>query len=125
MLDGTGHDKTLDWWALGILIYELLSGIPPFYNTDKKIMFNNIRHGKILWPNKKEHGFSFSKEAMDLINQLLIRDKSKRLGAQGDSEQILSHRFFRGTNVKKVLDKKFKAPYKPAANDLSRIEIDA
>lgn len=82
MLDGTGHDRTLDWWALGILIYELLAGIPPFYHhSDLNIMFNNIRYGKILWPNKKEHGFSFSKEATDLITQLLIRDKSKRLGA--------------------------------------------
>lgn len=42
MLDGTGHDKTLDWWALGILIYEMLAGIPPFYDKDQSIMFNNI-----------------------------------------------------------------------------------
>ena len=39
MLAGTGHDKTVDWWALGILIYELLSGIPPFYDKDHTIMF--------------------------------------------------------------------------------------
>lgn len=67
MLDGTGHDKTLDWWALGILIYELLAGIPPFYNTDHTVMFQNIKYGTILWPNKKDHGFSFSKDAMDII----------------------------------------------------------
>ena len=39
MLIGNGHDYTIDWWALGILIYELLAGIPPFYNKDMKIMF--------------------------------------------------------------------------------------
>ena len=42
MLAGTGHDKNVDWWALGILIYELLSGIPPFYDKDHSIMFENI-----------------------------------------------------------------------------------
>jgi serine/threonine protein kinase len=39
MLEKSGHDKNIDWWALGILIYELLAGIPPFYNKDMKIMF--------------------------------------------------------------------------------------
>lgn len=57
MLAGTGHDKTVDWWALGILIYELLSGIPPFYDKDHSIMFENIRKGEIYWPDQKEHGF--------------------------------------------------------------------
>lgn len=67
MLDGTGHDNTVDWWALGILIYELLAGIPPFYDQDHQVMFKNIRSGEVLWPNVKEHGFSISKDATDLI----------------------------------------------------------
>jgi serine/threonine protein kinase len=81
MLEGTGHDKTVDWWALGILIYEMLTGIPPFYNQDQALMFQNIKKADILWPNKKEHGFSLSKEAQDLISRLLNRDRTKRLGA--------------------------------------------
>lgn len=89
MLAGTGHDKTLDWWSLGILLYEMLAGIPPFYDQDHAVMFQNIRSSEILWPNKKEHGFSLSKEAIDLISQLLNRDRYKRLGANGDAEEIL------------------------------------
>lgn len=42
MLDGSGHDKTVDWWALGIIAYELLSGIPPYYDKDHSVMFQNI-----------------------------------------------------------------------------------
>ena len=117
MLDGTGHDKTVDWWALGIVIYELLSGIPPFYHTDHSIMFNNIQKGEILWPSQKEHGFHFSKEATDLIKQLLTRDRTKRLGAKNDSDEILAHKFFKGVNVKKILERKFKAPYLPLSKD--------
>lgn len=51
MLDGSGHDKTLDWWALGIIVYELLSGIPPYYDRDHATMFKNIQTGDILWPD--------------------------------------------------------------------------
>lgn len=50
MLERKGHDKNVDWWALGILIYELLAGIPPFYNKNVNTMFQNIQYGEILWP---------------------------------------------------------------------------
>jgi serine/threonine protein kinase len=45
MVEGIDYDKNVDWWALGILIYELLAGIPPFYNKDDNVMFNNILKG--------------------------------------------------------------------------------
>ena len=85
MLEGTGHDKTVDWWGLGILVYELLAGIPPFYDKDHSSMFQKILKGEIPFPNKADHGFGFSKDAMNLIVNLLNRDKTKRLGAKKDS----------------------------------------
>lgn len=103
MLDGTGHDKSVDWWSLGILLYEMLAGIPPFYDNDHTTMFQNIKNADILWPNKKEHGFVISREASDLITKLLQRDRFKRLGAAGDAEEILSHKFFKGINTKKII----------------------
>ena len=57
MLNGTVHDKTVDWWALGILLYELLAGIPPFYDRDHSLMFQKILKADILWPSAKDHGF--------------------------------------------------------------------
>lgn len=71
MLLGKRHDKNVDWWALGIMIYELLAGIPPFYNKDTTVMFNNIKNMEILWPNMQENKFEFSKDAIDVIQQLL------------------------------------------------------
>ena len=58
-----------------------------------------------------------------MIKKLLLKDKTKRLGAQGEDE-ILKHKFFRGINVKKVMAYKFKAPYVPEKTDLNDIEID-
>jgi serine/threonine protein kinase len=45
MINGSGHDETLDWWTLGVLIYEMLIGIPPFYNKNKHKMYYMIENG--------------------------------------------------------------------------------
>lgn len=124
MLQGQSHDKNVDWWALGILIYELLAGIPPFYNKDVNTMFMNIQQGDILWPDMHENGFQFSRDATDLIRKLLNRDPAERLGSKNDWEEILQHRFFKGVNVQKIIDRKFKGPYKPPKNDLNDIRVD-
>lgn len=99
MLLGKSHDKNVDWWALGIMIYELLAGIPPFYNKDTTVMFNNIKNMEILWPKMDENKFEFSKEAVDVIKKLLQRDPTKRLGFKNDADEILQHKFFRGINI--------------------------
>ena len=113
MLTGSGHNKTVDWWALGILIYEMLAGIPPFYDKDVNQMFQNIQKANINWTNKQDNGFKFSKDVKDLIIKLLKRDKNKRLGAKNDADDILAHKFFRGINTTKILSRVFKAPYIP------------
>ena len=57
MIDGkSGHDHTLDWWALGVLLYEMLIGIPPFFNSNKNQMYFLIQHSPIRWPDKQKHG---------------------------------------------------------------------
>jgi serum/glucocorticoid-regulated kinase 2 len=80
MINGTGHDQCLDWWTLGILIYEMIVGIPPFYNQNKHKMYFLIESGPIRWPSKEKHGFEVSAEAQDLLSKLLDKDKTKRLG---------------------------------------------
>lgn len=59
-----------------------------------------------------------------MILQLLNRDKSKRLGAKSDADEVLAHKFFKGINIKKIVDRKFKAPYIPAKADTTEIQID-
>ena len=70
MIVGSGHDHTLDWWALGILVYEMIIGIPPFYNKNKHQMYYFIQHAPIRWPDREKHGLSVSEEAKDLISRV-------------------------------------------------------
>ena len=79
MIVGSGHDKTLDWWALGILIYEMIIGIPPFYNPNKNQMYYLIQHAPIRWPERTKHGIEVSSKAKDLISKVSAQLESKLL----------------------------------------------
>jgi serine/threonine protein kinase len=63
MITGSGHDHTIDWWTLGILIYEMIVGIPPFYNSNKHKMYKLIEEGSIRWPTVEKHGFIVTQDA--------------------------------------------------------------
>ena len=77
MLERTGHNLTIDWYMLGVLLYELLVGVPPYFSTDRDTLFDNIRNGALLIPKK------LSQEVRSLLVSLLCRTNTKRLGANG------------------------------------------
>lgn len=79
VLDGKGYDKSADWWSLGILTYEMMFGLPPFYHNSQKEMFRKIKEGEFRFSDKVK----VSDEAKDFIVKLLNRDPKKRLGSQG------------------------------------------
>ncbi|GBM92702.1 Protein kinase DC2 [Araneus ventricosus] len=74
IIQSKGHNKAVDWWALGILIYEMLAGFPPFFDTNPFAIYEKILAGKIDWPKH------IDPIAKDLIKKLLVPDRAKRLG---------------------------------------------
>jgi serine/threonine protein kinase len=55
MVDGTGHDFGVDWWAVGVLVYEMLIGVTPFFNRNKQVLMSKIRHSKVVFPDRAHY----------------------------------------------------------------------
>ncbi|XP_051119248.1 probable serine/threonine protein kinase IREH1 [Andrographis paniculata] len=94
ILLGTGHGFTADWWSVGVILFELIVGIPPFNAEHAQKIFDNILNRKIPWPRVPDE---MSLEAFDLIDRLLTEDPSQRLGA-GGAPEVKQHPFFRDIN---------------------------
>jgi serine/threonine protein kinase len=84
-----GHGKAVDWWSLGALLYEMLTGLPPWYSRDRNKMFQSIRSAPLQFPSL------VSAEARSLIGGLLTRDPRQRLGGSEDVEEIKNHPIFK------------------------------
>ena len=76
-------NKTIDWWSLGIILYEMICGIPPFNDNSVENIFHNILNRAIVWPPIGEGDDCMSSECKDLIEKLLDMNHKTRLGANG------------------------------------------
>lgn len=110
VINGTSlKDPGIDWWSVGVILFEFLTGIPPFNDESPEKIFENILEHKIPWDNTNigyEEG-CITPEAQDLINKLLEKNPKKRLGSKGVNE-IKNHIFFKGITKNKKQKSKFK-----------------
>ncbi|GER37585.1 kinase [Striga asiatica] len=83
ILLGKEHGYAADWWSVGIILFELITGIPPFNADHPENIFDNILNRKIPWPSVPDE---MSCQAQDLIDRLLVHNPDERLGAKGASE---------------------------------------
>jgi len=91
---GGSNEKSIDWWSMGVILYQFLVGIPPFCGETIEEVFDNIENLRIEWPSIGYEEDCISPEAADLIQKLLNPDSNQRLGAHG-VEEIKNHPFFK------------------------------
>jgi len=116
VLKGKGYGKAVDWWSFGSLVYEMLTGLPPFYSQDVQEMYRKIMTEKLKFPQ------TMSENAVALLEALLQRDVNLRLK---DPPQIKQHAFFQGINWDALFAKKVPPPYIPpvtSEDDISQID---
>jgi len=107
-----GHGKPVDWWTLGILIFEMIVGQPPFCDEEPMGIYQKILAGKVYFPKY------FDKNAKSLVKKLLTADLSKRFGnLKSGADDIIKHKWFATIEWDKLAKYEIVAPYKPQMKD--------
>lgn len=120
IIQSKGHGKGVDWWSLGVLVYEMLSGYPPFYDENPFGIYQKILGGKIEFPRH------FDATAKDIVKKLLTADRTKRLGSlKGGAEDVKKHKWFKSFDFNALINFEYAAPIQPevrSAGDTSNFD---
>uniref|UniRef100_A0A6Q2Y7H4 protein kinase C n=1 Tax=Esox lucius TaxID=8010 RepID=A0A6Q2Y7H4_ESOLU len=108
VLTDNNYTRCVDWWGLGVLIYEMLVGESPFPGDDEEEVFDSIVNDEVRFPR------FLSPESVSIIQKLLQKNPERRLGAgEADASEVKKHRFFQGVNWESLLHKKLAPPFVP------------
>ncbi|KAM7402866.1 hypothetical protein PAMA_003675 [Pampus argenteus] len=108
VLEDNDYGRAVDWWGLGVVMYEMMCGRLPFYNQDHEKLFELILMEDIRFPR------TLGPEARSLLSGLLKKDPMQRLGGgSDDAKEIMQHKFFAGIEWQDVYEKKLVPPFKP------------
>ncbi|KAH8673640.1 camp-dependent protein kinase catalytic subunit [Xylariales sp. PMI_506] len=122
VVSNKGYNKSVDWWSLGILIYEMLCGYTPFWDSGSPMkIYENILKGKVKYPQY------VNPDAQDLLQRLITPDLTKRLGnLYGGSQDVKNHPWFSEVTWDRLSRKDIDAPYTPpvkaGAGDASQFD---
>lgn len=108
LLDETGYTKMVDFWSLGVLIFEMCCGWSPFYADNTQQMYKNIAFGKVRFPKEV-----LSPEGRSFVKGLLNRNPKHRLGAINDARELKAHSFFQDIDWTLLRAKNIPPPFKP------------
>ncbi|GHJ90085.1 hypothetical protein NliqN6_6487 [Naganishia liquefaciens] len=108
LLDDHGYSKLVDFWSLGVLLFEMCCGWSPFYSEDVQQMYKNICFGKIRFPRGV-----IGEDGKQFVKGLLNRNPKHRLGAERDAAELKEHPFFKSIDWHLLANKQITPPFKP------------
>lgn len=122
VLTDTSYTRAVDWWGLGVLVYEMLVGESPFPGDDEEEVFDSIVNDEVRYPR------FLSTEAIGIMRRLLRRNPERRLGSgEKDAEDIKKQPFFRGIDWEALLQRKVPPPFVPiikGKEDVSNFDLE-
>lgn len=114
LLDEQGYTKMVDFWSLGVLVFEMCCGWSPFYAEDTQQMYKNIAFGKVRFPRD-----ALSSEGRNFVKGLLNRNPKHRLGANSDAHELIEHPFFADVDWVALGKKNLVPPFKPKLSSMA------
>ncbi|CAO3631191.1 unnamed protein product [Mucor fragilis] len=121
IIQSKGYGKPVDYWALGVLIFEMLSGVAPFYDDNQFKLYEKIVACNPIYPKY------FSEQVIDLLKHLLTPDLSSRYGnLKNGCQDVIQHPWFQSIDFDKLAQRQVKAPYIPNVNgegDASNFDV--
>ncbi|XP_052756636.1 protein kinase C isoform X3 [Galleria mellonella] len=101
------YGPSVDWWALGVLLYEMLAGQPPFEADNEDDLFESILHDDVLYP------VWLSKDAVSILKGFMTKSPARRLGVAGGAAGIRHHAFFRDVDWDALAQRRLRPPFRP------------
>ena len=118
IIAGQEYDQNIDWWSLGIIIYEMLCGVPPFYLENLDKMYEMIQNTEVTFPSN----IYLSYEAKDIIYKLLKKDVRERLGYVSGIVEVKNHPFFKGIDFHEIELKRVESPFIPQIDNNTDVQ---
>ncbi|XP_070494492.1 serine/threonine-protein kinase N isoform X4 [Chironomus tepperi] len=116
VLTETSYTRAVDWWGLGVLIFEMLVGESPFPGDDEEEVFDSIVNDEVRYPR------FLSLEAIAIMRRLLRKNPERRLGSsERDAEDVKRQAFFRGISWDELLLRKVKPPFVPTIRSMEDV----
>jgi serum/glucocorticoid-regulated kinase 2 len=109
MLLKNGHTYPVDYYCLGALLYELVTGLPPYYSHNTEEIYENILNQDLEFPSYVK----LSPEIKDLLLSLLDKHPLNRIGSNNGIKEILSHPWFKKIKIQDIAEKRIPPPIKP------------
>ena len=121
MLLDVPYGRALDWWAFGIILYQMMTAQSPFHGRDQDEIYNAILTAEPPYPE------SLASDAVDLMRKLLSKPPEDRLGYQKGAEEVMDHTFFSSIDWDALYKKEVTPPFRPTIrdrNDLSNFDTE-